>query len=145
MRFGMISTKTAEKLREAGLPWKPANGDRFAVPERGLDDQVFLINDMAAIVESIKGMPAVTFHGTPEWALDYLWLGETIWLPSEEQLRAALQQHLMEGGAASYDLLYTGGEYVCQFEWRGEALVFRALDASEAYAAALLYILSTER
>lgn len=138
----MISTETAEKLRNAGLPWKPANGDRFAVPERGLDDQVFLINDMAAIVESIKGTPAVTFHGTPEWALDYLWLGETIWLPSEEQLRASLEQHLMKAGAAGYDLHYADSEYVCRFAWRGEALAFRALDAAEAYAAALLYILS---
>jgi hypothetical protein len=140
----MISTETAEKLRDAGLPWEPANGDRFAVPERGLDDQVFLINDIAAIVESIKGMPAVTFHGTPEWALDYLWLGETIWLPSEEQVRTALEQHLMESGDASYDLHYAESEYVCRFEWRGEELTFRALDAAEAYAAALLFILSAQ-
>lgn len=138
----MISTETAGKLRDAGLPWRPVNGDRFAVPERGLDDQVFLINDMAAIVESIKGMPAVTFHGTPEWALDYLWLGETIWLPSEEQLRTSLEQHFMKAGAAGYDLHYADGEYVFRFEWGGKALAFRALDAAETYAAALLYILS---
>ena len=31
----MIRLETARKLKAAGLHWEPAQGDRFAVPERG--------------------------------------------------------------------------------------------------------------
>ncbi len=137
----MISLATAIKLKEVGLAWEPAEGDRFAIPGRGLDEQVFVIADMAAIVESIRGHRAVTFHGTPEWALDYLWLGETVWLPSQEQLHALLQQRLEERGITTYDLLYENGEYLCCFEWQGRALSFRAADSAEACATALLYLM----
>ena len=41
-----------------------------------MDDRVFVINDMATIIEMIQGAEMVTFHGTPEWALDYVYLGE---------------------------------------------------------------------
>ena len=134
----MINMVTARKLKEAGMAWNPGDGDRFTVPDRGLDDRVFVINDMATIIEMLQGAPVVSFHGTPEWALDYLYLGETIWLPSEEQLRAALQNRLLDAGTAVYDLLYADGVYTCRFEWQGEALAFQGDSAAEAYAAALL-------
>ena len=86
----MIGLETARKLKAAGLHWEPAQGDRFAVPERGMDDRVFVINDMATIIEMIQGAEMVTFHGTPEWALDYVYLGEAVWLPDEGQLRELL-------------------------------------------------------
>jgi hypothetical protein len=137
----MLSQATARRLKDAGLEWQPAKGDQFVVPDRGMDEQIYTLNDMAVIVESLQGHPAITFHGTPEWALDYVFVGEVIWLPDEGQLRARIQQALTEAGAPVFDLLYADETYTCRFEWNGEALAFPAATADESYAAALLYIL----
>lgn len=134
----MLNLKIARQLKEAGLTWRPQHGDQFVAPDRGMDDQIFVINDMATIVEQWRGGPAVTFHGTPEWALDALYLGETLWLPHEGQLRQQLQQALAGTSGEVFDLLYADGDYTCRFEWRGEAIAVRANDAADAYAAALL-------
>jgi hypothetical protein len=136
----MIELQTARKLKDAGLIWRPKQGDLFIAPDRGMDDLTFVINDIATFVEMWHGAPAVTFHGTPEWALDYLYLGETLWLPHEGQLRELLQQLLAAAGTDVFDLLYADGRYTCRFAWRGEALAFPAEDAAETYAAALLYL-----
>jgi hypothetical protein len=138
----MIGLETARKLKAAGLHWEPAQGDRFAVPERGMDDRVFVINDMATIIEMIQGAEMVTFHGTPEWALDYVYLGEAVWLPEEGQLRQLLEDRLASEGVAVYDLLFADERFTCRFAWRGEAVAFAADEASEAYGAALLHVMS---
>ncbi len=140
----MLSLDTARHLKEAGLAWQPEQGDRFIVPDRGLDGQAFVINDMATIIESLRGAPAVTFHGTPEWALDYIQLGEAVWLPDEGQLRDALEARLRARGITSYDLLCLGGTYSCRFEWKDSGAAFHASTADEAYATALLELLSRE-
>jgi hypothetical protein len=139
----MIGFETARRLKAAGLHWEPAQGDRFAVPERGMDDRVFVINDMATIIEMIQGAEMVTFHGTPEWALDYVYLGEAVWLPEEGQLRERLHRALVQEGQPVYDLLFLDGSFTCRFGWRGESLAFSAEDASDAYAAALLHVMKT--
>jgi len=139
----MIELETARKLKAAGLHWEPAQGDRFAVPERGMDDRVFVINDMATIIEMIQGAEMVTFHGTPEWALDYVYLGEAVWLPDEGQLRELLHQRLQQQGQPVYDLLCLDERFTCRFAWRDESLAFTADEASEAYAAALLHVMGT--
>ncbi len=136
----MITIETARRLKEAGLQWQPRQGDLFVAFDRGMDDQIFVINDMATIVETWRGAAAVTFHGTPEWALDYLYLGETLWLPHESQLRELLQRGLSTTSMEVFDLLYADGVYTCRFEWNGEAVAVQAADAAEAYAAALLYL-----
>jgi hypothetical protein len=138
----MVSLDSARKLKQAGLDWQPSKGDWFVVPDRGMDEQVFTINDMAVIIESLKGYPAITFHGTPEWALDYVFVGEAVWLPTEDQLRSYLEKQLKDAGSQIFDLLYIDREYTCRFEWQGEAVAFRAPDASEAYAAAVLHVLT---
>jgi len=138
----MISVEMAERLRAAGLAWAPVQGDRFALLDRDLDDRVFVINDMATFIERLQGTPAVTFHGTPEWALDYVLLSEAVWLPEEGQLRERLQAALAEEGEPIYDLLYADGEFTCRFEWHGARLAFRGADASGVYAAALLHLMS---
>ena len=138
----MITVETARKLKEAGLTWEPSKGDQFMVPEDGMDEQVFVLSDMAVLVESLKGHPAVTFHGTPEWASDYVFVVDTLWLPNESQLRLQLQRRLAEAGAPVFDLLYADGTYTCRFENLGQGLAFRADDAAEAYACALLHLLS---
>jgi hypothetical protein len=137
----MIGLETACKLKAAGLHWEPAQGDRFAVPERGMDDRVFVINDMATIIEMIQGAEMVTFHGTPEWALDYVYLGEAVWLPEEGQLRQLLEDRLATEGVTVYDLLFVDERFTCRFEWREEALAFTAGDAVDAYAAGLLRVM----
>lgn len=137
----MITLGMARRLKAAGLRWEPAQGDRFAVPDRGLDDRVFVVNDMATIIEMIQGAEMVTFHGTPEWALDYVYLGEAVWLPDEGQLRELLHRALMREGRPMYDLVFMDGTFTCRFEWRGESLAFRSDNAAEVYASALLYLM----
>lgn len=138
----MISVEMAARLRAAGLAWTPAQGDRFVLLDRDLDDRVFVINDMATFIERLQGTPAVTFHGTPEWALDYVLLSEAVWLPEEGQLRELLQAVLAQEGDPIYDLLFADRQFTCRFEWRGEGLAFRGEDASDAYGAALLHVMS---
>lgn len=140
----MIGLETARKLKQAGLAWRPAQGDRFVMPDLGMDDVVFVINDMATIIERIRGAEVVTFHGTPEWALDYVYLGEAVWLPEEGQLRDLLQSRMVPEGEAVYDLLYADGVYTCRFAWRDTALAFTAGNAADAYATALLHLMETE-
>ena len=42
----MIDVQLAQELKEAGLVWKPGPGDRFAIPDRDLDDDVFVLSNM---------------------------------------------------------------------------------------------------
>jgi len=140
----VISLEMARRLKEAGLTWEPRQGDRFGLADRDMDERVFVINDMAAMVEMLQGFPAVMFHGTPEWALDYVFLGDVIWLPEEGHLRQRLQRVLDGTATPEFDLLYADGVYTCRLAWQGEALAFRATDAAEAYAQALMYVMTSK-
>ena len=51
----MIRLVTALRLRDGGLAWKPMHGDRFVAPDRGMDELIFVINDMATIIEVLQG------------------------------------------------------------------------------------------
>lgn len=137
----MISLSSARKLKEAGLPWIPALHDFFAVPDRGLDDRVFVISDMHAYVEIRNNVPVVTFHGVLEWSLDYLLTAEVIWMPREEQLRLALMQRLLAEQQPALTLSSHPDGSVCAINFKGQSLSFKAKEASEACAAALLHIL----
>ncbi len=83
----MISLPLAKQLKEAGLAWTPARNDFFAIPDRGMDDRIFVITDMFVDAEVLYGQPIVTFHGAAEWALDYMMIADIIWLPTEAHLR----------------------------------------------------------
>lgn len=137
----MISLSTAIQLHEAGLNWIPAMHDFFAIPDRGLDDRVFVINDIMAFIEIRQNMPLVTFHGTAEWALDYVLTSEAVWLPTEEQLRTKLMHYLVSEKQPALSLASRPEGYECQILYKDQRLVFNSSQASEAYAAALLYIL----
>ena len=78
----MIPLDLATRLREAGLVWRPAPGDQFAITDRDLDDQVFVISHMTI---EVRGS-LIAFNGTTEWALDDLEKDEALWLPREDQL-----------------------------------------------------------
>ena len=138
----VISRDLSLQLRRAGLAWTPANGDRFVVPDRDLDDQVFVISDM--VIENVRlphGQHVLAFNGTTEWALDSLEAAEAIWLPREEQLRTALgdafvSMELLPGPPAGHAVtaLVAGSEqrYV-------------DIDVESAYARAVLALLGSQR
>jgi hypothetical protein len=87
----VLSFELARALRDAGLVWTPARGDAFVVPDRDLDEQVFVLSDMVIQTVEVPGGPAIlAFNGTTEWALDSLEAREAVWLPSEDQLRVLL-------------------------------------------------------
>ena len=86
----MISVGLAMRLRDAGLRWQPRSGDRFVITDRDMDDEVFVLSSMTIEVHEYPSGPVIRFNGTTEWALDSLDKDEALWLPGEDQLRAAL-------------------------------------------------------
>ena len=137
----MLSLNTARALRQAGLAWHPAEFDFFAVPDRGMDERRFVISEMPAAVGQIQGTPMVTFEGAVEWALDYVPTGEVLWLPSEEQLRGLLAERLGLEPHFFLALNVTVHGCRCEITFGGQTLGFQAAEGSEAYAAALMYVL----
>jgi len=137
----MVSLNTALKLKKAGLEWQPALHDFFAIPDRQMDETVFVLSDMLVTTDEILGIRVVSFQGASEWALDSLVTDETVWLPREDQLRRVLEEILLASGHPEI-LLKSGLEGCsCAIHWHGARYVFIAQDASEAYAAALLHVL----
>ena len=137
----MISLSLAYQLKTAGLTWTPAHNDFFQVPGRGLDDTRFVISDMAILVEKLHGQLAVTFHGTPEWALDHIVVSELVWCPTETQVRQILERHLISETQPALQLLSQTDGYQCRIKFNDTPLSFDAFGASDAYGLALLHIL----
>jgi hypothetical protein len=140
----MISLETAQKLKQAGLKWSPALHDFFAIPERNLDERIFVISDLLVTVEMLGGLQIVSFQGASEWALDYLVAADALWMPREDQLRSCLEALLLAGGSPEIQLTSGLGGYSSIIRYRDEQLAFDAGDASEAYSAALLYLLKAK-
>ncbi len=111
----MLSLELALALRAVGLGWEPRPGDRFAVVDRELDDQVFVISDMViSSVDVPHGPPILAFNGTTEWALDSLEVDQACWLPREDQLRGHLGEAFaslerLDGSAVGYAVVLTDG------------------------------------
>ena len=130
----MISLRLAQRLQDLGLEWKPAAGDHFVVPGRGLDDDVFVLSDMTVEVHDLPDGPVIGFNGTTEWALDDVGKDEAVWLPREDQLRELLGRtfraltRTADGYRVSTTLLDTDRE-------------FTAGDPADAYGLALLDLL----
>ncbi|HEX9027759.1 MAG TPA: hypothetical protein VF823_01210 [Anaerolineales bacterium] len=141
----MISLATAQKLKAAGLNWAPALFDLFAIPDRSMDDKVFVISDMLVTVDILQGLQVVSFQGASEWALDSLVTADTVWLPSEAQLRQAVESGLLAAGRSELRLLSDLRGYICEFYLDEKVHSFEAGDASEAYASALLFLLEMHR
>ncbi len=137
----MLSVELALQLRAAGLPWQPTEGDVFVVPGTELADQIFVLSSSPVIVQQINGVPAVLFHGSAEWALDYVSLSDVVWLPSETRLREVLAEHLTAD--AGLALLRSGTSYRCAIEIAGMPQVFEAASGEDAYALALLAVLAS--
>jgi hypothetical protein len=134
----MISLDLARRLRDAGLAWEPAAGDRFIVPDRNLDEQVFWVSEMSVEARSVPGGRILAFNGTAEWALDSILQGEVVWLPSEAQLRELL-------GDAFESLRRIPGGFRCEIMIDGTAKGFEHAGAAESYGRALLSRLEADR
>lgn len=127
----MISQYLATALKEAGLEWDPGGHDRFVIPERDLDGDIFSINDLSIEVQQLAGSPAIMFNGTVEWALDWIHTGEVVWLPTEEQLRNALGDRFVA-------LEATTDGFRCVVRRNESVEHFEAPTAVDAYGYALL-------
>jgi hypothetical protein len=135
----MISTELAQRLKSAGLEWQPAERDFFMMPEHNLDEHIFVVSALPALVQNLHGEMSITCHGSIEWALDYVLLTEAVWLPTETQLRAALAAAI--GDDAPLRLDRTAAGYRLQIAAGADMLDFDAGDAEDAYALALLHLL----
>jgi hypothetical protein len=131
----VLEVHIAQQLKEAGLTWKPAAGDRFAIPDRELDEEVFVLSHMTIEVYNMPEGRIIGFNGTTEWALDDVEIEETIWLPREDQLRELL-------GGTFRGLRRTEDGYEVETDLMGEARVFAGTGAEDAYASALLHLLA---
>ena len=131
----MLGMHMARQLKGAGLVWKPRLGDRFAAPDRDLDDEMFVLSNMTIQVHDRPEGRIIGFNGTTEWALDDVEIDETVWLPREDQLRGLL-------GGTFRALERDGADYRVGIELLGESLAFQGPSAEEAYAAALLHLLA---
>ena len=133
----MVSVELAHRLREAGLTWVPAEHDLFMIPNAGLDQKIFVISELTALVQSLAGVQHITFHGSSEWALDHVMVRDAVWLPSETQLRLALEERIPGGG---YVLERRAEGYRCVLlSAAGNGRFYPS--AEDAYAAALLYVM----
>jgi hypothetical protein len=130
----VVSIELAERLHRAGLRWEPAEGDRFVLPDRDLDGQVFTISEMVVEVRRSPVGTLIAFNGTTEWALDAIEQGEAVWLPREDQLREAL-------GPALLSLARTDTGWRCTFRVDGDLRDVDAASAVDAYGGALLEVL----
>jgi hypothetical protein len=135
----VISLQLAAGLRDAGLTWSPAKGDWFVIPGKGLDDLVFVISDMVIEIRRMAlGREMLAFNGSTEWALDTLAASEALWLPREDQLRAAL-------GEAFMSLEHLPGEtsgYAVSMLLGDTEQRFVDVDPESAYARAALALLA---
>lgn len=139
----MISLALAQTLKTAGLHWTPQLHDFFALPLPGLDERVFVLGDMLADTEIQAGEAVVTFNGSSEWALDYVVTHAVVWLPSEGQLRKALEQRLYGGAQPAVQLACQPSMYTCTLQLASGEQAFQAESAEDAYGLALLHLLQS--
>ena len=130
----MIAVDLARQLAAAGVRWEPVEGDRFAIPDKGMDTTVFVVATMVVDVVGASGRNLLRFNGTVEWALDSIQQEEVVWLPSEEQLRGLLGRAFR---ALSRD---DSGGYRVELDVAGRVASRSAFDAADAYAHALLLL-----
>ncbi len=130
----MISTGLARRLRDAGLRWKPASGDRFQIDRHEFDAEVFTVSELTIEAHEYPTGTALGFNGTTEWALDSVEVDDTLWLPREDQLRDLLR-------SAFRTLALAPEGHRVTIELDGVEHAFESVSAPEAYGLALLALL----
>ncbi|MDR7252497.1 hypothetical protein J2X46_001473 [Nocardioides sp. BE266] len=131
----MISRDLALRLHDAGLAWSPANGDRFWLPDRELDEAVFIVSDMVVEVRERPSGRVLAFNGTTEWALDDVEDREAVWLPRLDQLLDVL-------GGRFVSLIARSGGHVVRIEARQGEEEHVDVEAADAAARAVLSVLA---
>jgi hypothetical protein len=139
----MITHELAHELARRGLPWKPGSGDRFFVPDRDMDDEVFVVSGMSIEISDLPSGTEMRFNGTVEWALDSIAQSEVVWLPREEQMRTSLAERFLrlERIDAPLDGAAGGWAVVLTSTGPGGEERHVDIDAERAYARALLSVL----
>ena len=135
MTVTTTSVALAQQLHEAGLGWIPESGDQFCLNTTEFEGEVFTVSDMTIEPHDYDTGTILGFNGTTEWALDSVALEKTLWLPREDQLRELL-------GATFSFLLRVDDMYVVEVDRGGQKLRFDASTAPDAYALAVLGVLS---
>ncbi|MBO0980106.1 pilus assembly protein CpaE [Microbacterium sp. SD291] len=139
----MITRELAVALRDAGLVWHPAEGDRFQLDlpdevELEAEADVFTVSEMTIEARQTPSGTDLAFNGTTEWALDAVTLADAVWLPREDQLRDMLRRTFRL-------LVRLEDSFRVVIEIAGEALEFEHPDPAEAYGRALLELISRSR
>jgi len=133
----MLSTDNAVALEAAGLQWHPRAGDRFVLRGTDMGGEVFTISEMVVEAHEYDTGTVLGFNGTTEWALDSVAQEDALWLPREDQMRDLL------GGTFRSLARSTDGRYQVLVELAGgPERVFTAADAADAYAEALLALVT---
>lgn len=130
----VITLELAQQLRDKGLEWTPAPGDRFVLPNRDMDDQVFVISDMTIEIHDLPTGRVIGFNGTTEWALDSVRQDDAVWLPRESQLRELL-------GDSFLGLHAVSNGFAVVIERDGRRQRYLDSDCEQAYARSLLTLL----
>ncbi|PRA79422.1 pilus assembly protein CpaE [Microbacterium sp. MYb66] len=136
----MITRELAVALRDSGLVWHPAEGDRFQLDlpnevELEAEAEVYTVSEMTIEARQTPSGTDLAFNGTTEWALDAVTLADAVWLPGEDQLR-----ELLRGTFRS--LVRLDDAFRVEIEIAGVSLAFEHPDPAEAYGRALLELIS---
>src|SRR5438067_11055050 len=131
----MIARPLALRLREAGLVWRPAAGDRFQFLRQDMEatgTEAFTVSDMTIEAHAYPTGTVLGFNGTTEWALDSIALEDALWFPREDQLREALKETFV---SLVRDEAEGGWVVTCVF--RGERQQHLADEVADAYGMAV--------
>lgn len=133
----VVSIEIAKRLRDAGVVWQPRRFDFFHIPDRNLDEELFVIANFAVNVQHLAdGIAAIAFEGAVEWSLDYILTQDVVWMPSETQAREML-------GEAFLRLEQLDGNHQVTITHRGHQATFSAPTPSDAYGLAMLHLLAS--
>ncbi len=94
-----------------------------------------MLSEMTVEVHRLGNRQIIGFNGTTEWALDSVDDSDAVWLPRETQLRELL-------GATFRGLRRQGTDWQVDLEIASELATFADPDTEEAYAQALLHLVS---
>lgn len=136
----MITRELAVTLRDSGLVWHPAEGDRFQLDlpdevELEAEADVFTVSGMTIEARQTPSGTDLAFNGTTEWALDAVTLADAVWLPREDQLR-----DLLRGTFRA--LVRLDDSFRVEIDVAGATHSFEHPDPAEAYGRALLELIS---